>query len=281
MNEQTSVEDFLMPGHVWTHVAKGTEATVLFVTNNHLSEKLLESYPSHVVYLDAKGNLTSATVAQFTKTRGFSHVEPAVESAIESLVATINQDDNITLEAEDSDSAAPTNSTTSSADEVTAEQSVSLELETSTNEAIPVVTSEALNAALISFNSVPVVGVGVMHHLTFKLSENLTNENVCTAFSSDVVRYSAFNVLVNGKSQVEVSWDEFHGVYPSIDNHGTYGTAVFLERDAVEEDLKKAPAKAAAKPAAKAAPKTAAKAKPTPEAGDAPAGEQAGATETK
>jgi len=106
MNEQTSVEDFLMPGHVWTHVAKGTEATVLFVTNNHLSEKLLESYPSHVVYLDAKGNLTSATVAQFTKTRGFSHVEPAVESAIESLVATINQDDNITLEAEDSDSAA-------------------------------------------------------------------------------------------------------------------------------------------------------------------------------
>lgn len=265
MSIEDQISDFLLPGHVWTHTKKGTSATILFVTNTHLDEKFLRTYPQHVVYLDASGNLTSATIEQFTKTRGFTNVDPTVEGAIDTLVSTVNEEEDLDLsdDAQGSEPAAAREQEEiqRAIDETPA--SIDLQLEASTTDALPVVSAELLQGAICGYRSQPNAKGDVLHEVVFALSEELDNEKLYTAFSSPLVRYSAMTV-----AGIPVSWDKFLGVHPNVLEHGeVQGIAVFLEE--AEEEQKPAPntsTKPATKPAAKTATKAAAKtAAPKPE----------------
>lgn len=286
MSTEDQITDFLMPGHVWVHRTKGTEATVLFLSNEHLGEKYLTTYPQQVIYLDVKGNITTNTIEQFTKNREFSHVEAKVEQAIDNLVAALNDSETLVLEDDETaggaNSAEKEDSTETVVGNATVEEIVQsranpldMVLTVSSTDALPVVSQEALQNNLVSYSAHPQANGDILHEVQFALSEELTNENIYTAFSSDIVRYSALEI-----KGIPVEWDTFLGVHPKVDANGAViGTAVFLDQSGrVVEEPAKAPKTATTRKVA--ASKPAAKVE-QPKADGDPAGEQTTAQETK
>lgn len=270
MNDKNPVIEFLMPGHVWMHSKKGTPSVVIALTNTHLPEKFLENYPVQVVYVDAGGNITSASVDQFIKYREFHHVEPRIEAGVQSMVESFYGTDG-DEEGEDGDSIELSDDDTSVTDEDTPVASdvqsrvyarkeryasCSIEFASSTNEAIPVISAELLELNVVEYQNAPTQDGGLLHCLRFSLNDELTNEDLAVAFGSQLVRYSAFEI-----QGIPVSWDQFIGVYPHVIAGEVYGVAMFTEfgdvpaTKAPAKAVAKTPAKTPAKPAAKTAAK--------------------------
>lgn len=271
-NENTQAVDFLLPGHVWVHRKRKTPAVVISLTNTHLSEKFAEAYPPSVTYVDTNGNFTSATIEQFIKSRDFDHVEPRIESAVEALRRALYGDDEDTelkLDDDEDDVVVNENAAETAGADVTevavedpeyvtdseAPASIELELVTSTDEALPVVHAEILQAHCLTYAARPTIAGDELHELEFRLSEELTHAQIYTAFSSDIVRYSGFSV-----AGIDVAWDEFLGVYPRVTGRGVAAVAVFAALAEASTVLEIAPAVKKAAPA-KAPTKSAAPAK--------------------
>lgn len=232
--------DLLTPGSVWHNTKNGKTSRVLCITNASIPEKLKESYPQQVVYLDEEGNFLSVNVDSFISKRSFYNVDPALEAAmsnlstffedgpsdedVENLLNGEAEDEGSLLVVDDSDE---DTEDTEEGNDGQAEDEVSYVTEQPAVDNplityIPaeegmrtVIEASVLAVNTISYDQSPMLGSDadqIMHSLIIASTSSFTKAELTACFKQDslVGGYTPFIFQVGDQL---VDWDMFAGVY--------------------------------------------------------------------
>jgi len=224
--QQSFDADDLTPGSVWHREKKGKiiTATVLTVSNMHLSEELAEKNPPQVIFIDSRNRVCTMGVDKFLNNRQFFNVNPVVEYNFTNIMvdqAEAEEQEELQDEGgiQDLDLTNPGdvvgNSETTDDSVVESEDydPVPVRFFSSSNSAQPQVASETLAAAVISYTQRPSPATNELVHEFLVDASQLNEETLRKCFSTTAANgspvYSAF-VLNDAMYQ----WERFLGIYP-------------------------------------------------------------------
>ena len=205
------IQSNIIPGSVWGRVKKNGEksqVTVLLVTNQGCSTKVLESNPHQVVFLTEQSQVLSMTIDQFLNNRVYEGKRADIEAGISYILNpdTESEEEVIdldTVEADEKlfDSMLP--------EEVGDDDTTELEPEDVNSLSInvgPHPYAESLTQNFVSYTEAPYHTGDTLHTLKFRLGSDLSLETVAQAFKvSDPNSIQTFEVTTATTSfKVEV-----------------------------------------------------------------------------
>lgn len=221
----SEIQSNLIPGSVWARTKKNGDvsySTVLCVTNQNCSERVLEVNPNQVVFLTEQLQILSMTPEQFLNGRVYADIDTDVAAAME--VLTTEQDDeddeDIDLDSVEIDENAFTKLVGEIAEGSDGDDQDTPD-EPDTREETPRVAqfnalklnvgphpiASDLESSFVGYSEAPYPTGDTMHTLRFALNGTLSLGNIADAFLlSDPNAIQTFEVTTNYEvSKVEVS----------------------------------------------------------------------------
>jgi hypothetical protein len=202
----SEIQSNLIPGSIWNRQKKNGVAknTVLLVTNEGCSEKILAAHPQQVVFLTESYQVLSMSVNDFLQGRVYAGLEATVAATVELL--TTEQEgplddveiEDVAIESSLFDSMLETVETDDDIEEVPTEVgadnlSATLGLSVGAHSLAP-----ALESSLIAYSEAPYHTGDTLHILRFTLDNGLTIKDVAQAFTlTDPNAIQSFEVKTN------------------------------------------------------------------------------------
>lgn len=219
----------LVPGSVWQRVRKDktTFTTVLFVSNQGLSDAVLEQFPPQVVFLTDKLNVLTQDVGTFLASRTFHTIDMGTENLIQALLSPPEEDLDDTDPTETIDKIV--------VDDLEEHPGGGVVVADDSESDIPVFTPEFFNganldAAFLSYTEAPFSTGDTLHVLRFALSQSLSLDQLKAAFdlSSPIPAIEKFTVDCNQEHPTVVEPNGFIQVFLEVTNDGNGVGVVYV-----------------------------------------------------
>ena len=259
-----SIQENLTTASVWMR-KDGTLNTVLFISNETLSEKAQAKFPPQVVYTDSEANIFTRSVEDFVRDREFYNINGELESRLEGLflldestmqdVDLMLDDEEDELQVEDKELPAEDKEAPEWQDEELAGLETVTESLSGYTPPVTYKTAEGvvspfdltvLSSLTESYLQEPSIADNTIYHKLFiQASAGLTKDVLHSLFtvSNGVQLIPVVSSPAYSPEPIEVDWDIFSGVYFQVHGETTYfvvilGTELVSETaDSKQEDV--------------------------------------------
>lgn len=240
-----AMED-LTPGSVW-HRDNGKASRVLFVTNQHFPEKILRTYPQQVIYADEHDNVISTPVEDFVAKRTFYNINPDLEQRLGNLLEDGAEedfelgeggDDVLSVEDdEEADVSADTMTETYLGAAPEEEHAITYQYRGTGALLHEVIDRSFLASVTRGYSQAPSEsGTRVLNTLFIDAAPGVDQFSLTDVFSDNGVNASYDFTVATASGNLEVTWDEFVGVYPMV-AHGQTSYQVMFYTYPLEEAI--------------------------------------------
>ena len=246
----------LAPASVWVR-KDGSLNTVLFISNETLTEKVQAKFPPQVVYVDDSANIFTRSVEDFLTDRIFYNLNGELESRLEALFqldedslgeADLLLEDDDVLQVEDSGESAETpewqEEVLAGLDTEETPVAYVLPVSYSTSNTADVPFSlERLSELTASYTQEPSVADKTIYHkLYIQATAGLTKDILHSLFTVNggFTLIPTVTAPAYSNTSLEIDWDTFLGIYVQVYEDVTYfivvlGTPLVAETVASSE----------------------------------------------
>lgn len=233
MSSVSAKQELLYPGSVWERSKNGdtTQCTVLFVSNEGLSESVQAAFPQQVVFLTHKRKVLTQTIDTFLNRREYvgtdEHVVRAVSSILEEEEVDLIDDDqidNVKVEDEDEDEG-------SGEDAKESEDDIPVFYP-------PTFNGVDLNAAFISYSEGPNFADpgNTLHQLRFQLSDECTAQQLSDLFDQRNPNALGSIVVDAYDARIEFDITSSWPIFYEVDMTGRAVALVFVNSEGYLHD---------------------------------------------
>lgn len=225
----------LIPGSIWERARKGepSYSLVLCVTNEGLSQNVLEKHPQQVVFVTDQGKVLSMGISEFAANRSYYNFNAKAAEMFDNLINPPEEDEELDEEdaailAEGIDNVSPDETLFVSDAGPATEESAEDDVVDSSPSVMrinvgPHPIADLLQANLVGYSESPFHTGDTLHTLKFTLGSGLTLANIRDAFKvSDPNAVQKFE-LETATETFQVDIDGFVDVMLEADSWITYG----------------------------------------------------------